>query len=222
MNPGKLSPFENKFLVARVACVWLAVICLSWGVVAPVAADPVVDKDRDRKKDSEEVEVKNFGRVNDHIFRGSQPDDEEYQQLALRGIKTVIDLREDAKIKARILSEKAGLKYINLPLKAKQPPTKEESDRFLMLVNDQANWPVYVHCAGGRHRTGVLIAVYRMEIDGWDVNRAYEEMKEFKFYSSWGYDDMKDYVFDYYRQMIQTRTHGAPATRARAVKNSGQ
>lgn len=176
-------------------------------------------KEKDKGKSSEECDVKNFGKINDHIYRGGQPDEDEYKQLSEIGVKTIIDLRNDAKTKARYLAEGTGMRYINLRLDSKVPPTKEESDKFLQIVNDQANWPVFVHCAGGRHRTGVLLAVYRMEVDGWNADQAYEEMKDFKFYSSWGHGDMKDFVFDYYRRLNQLRIQTAtvPTTRPRRV-----
>lgn len=195
----------------------LSACCCALFLAATVHASSEDGKHKERDKSSEEVEVKNFGNVNDHIYRGGQPEEDEYKKLAATGIKTVIDLRDDAKGKARKLTERAGMRYINLGLDDKTPPTLEESNRFLSLVNDQANWPVFVHCAGGRHRTGVLIAVYRMEVDGWNARQAYDEMKDFKFYSSWGHGDMKDYVFDYYRKMSETRWQNVtvPTTRAR-------
>ncbi len=47
-------------------------------------------------------------------------------------------------------------------------------------------------------------------------------MKDFKFYSSWGYGDMKDFVFDYYRNLNQARIRTAtvPASRPRRVGES--
>jgi hypothetical protein len=56
--------------------------------------------------------------------------------------------------------------------------------------------------AGGRRRTGAMVAVYRMSIDGWTVEQAYDEMKRFKFYTSWGHGCYKDYVYDYYRKTV--------------------
>lgn len=44
---------------------------------------------------------------------------------------------------------------------------------------DPVSGPVYVHCDGGRHRTGAMIAVYRMAIEGWDIQRAYREMRQY-------------------------------------------
>jgi protein tyrosine/serine phosphatase len=154
----------------------------------------------------QDAEVKNFGKVNDHIYRGAQPDRDEYKKLAAIGIKTIIDLRERPEKGARRLAEDAGLQYLNIGLNDRRPPTESESNHFLQLVNDENNWPVYVHCAGGRHRTGVLLAIYRMEVDGWDVRRAYEEMKDYKFYSRFGHGDMKDYVFEYYDKMKARRS----------------
>jgi protein tyrosine/serine phosphatase len=48
-------------------------------------------------------------------------------------------------------------------------------------VDDPANQPVYVHCVGGRHRTGVMTAIYRMIDDKWTPDRAFQEMKSYKY-----------------------------------------
>lgn len=145
------------------------------------------------------VTVENFGKVNDHIYRGAQPTSDSYRQLAAIGVKTVLDLRGDSKRDSKILAEEAGLHYINLPLADKRYPQPDAAQRFLEIVNDQSIWPVYVHCAGGRHRTGAMIAVYRITIDGWDVDRAYQEMKDYGFYTRLGHGCYRDYVNNYYR-----------------------
>jgi len=151
--------------------------------------------------DRASVDIENFGKVNDHFYRGAQPKGRNYEQLAALGIKTIVDLREDAKDDARSATERAGMRYFNLPMKEKSYPQAETAARFLQIVNDQANWPVFVHCAGGRHRTGVMTAVYRMAVDGWGVDQAYQEMKRYDFSTSWGHGCYKDYVFDYYRDL---------------------
>ncbi|MBX3278803.1 MAG: tyrosine-protein phosphatase [Acidobacteria bacterium] len=153
------------------------------------------------------VDIENFGKVNDHFYRGAQPKGRNYEQLAALGVKTIVDLRDDADRDARTNTERAGLRYINLPMKEKSYPRAETTTRFLETVNDQANWPVYVHCAGGRHRTGAMTAVYRMSVDGWNIDQAYKEMKQFDFYTSWGHGGFKDYVYDYYRD-LQARAQG--------------
>jgi protein tyrosine/serine phosphatase len=171
----------------------------------------------------QDTDVKNFGKVNDHIYRGAQPDGEDYKKLAAIGIKTIIDLRERPEKDARRSAEDAGLQYLNIGLNDRRPPTESESNHFLQVVNDENNWPVYVHCAGGRHRTGVLMAVYRMEVDGWVATRAYEEMKNYKFYSRFGHGDMKDYVFEYYDKMKARRSALlSPELKARQATGDGR
>jgi protein tyrosine/serine phosphatase len=163
------------------------------------------------------AEIENFGKVNDHFYRGSQPEGRNYEQLAAFGVKTIVDLREETDREERASAERAGLRYINLPMKDKSYPQAGAAPRFLEVVNNQANWPVYVHCAGGRHRTGVMTAVYRMSVDGWNIEQAYREMKQFDFYTSWGHGCYKDYVYDYYRDH-QARAQGQrsePATSRR-------
>ena len=41
-----------------------------------------------------------------------------------------------------------------------EPPTNEQLAQFLRIVNDPVQQPVYVHCKGGRHRTGVMTAAF--------------------------------------------------------------
>ena len=152
------------------------------------------------------VEVENFGQVTDFYYRGGQPRGDEYNQLAGIGIKTIIDLRDDPKDYAKGLTEQAGMKYVNLPLNDKDYPPPDTASKFLSLVNDRENWPVYVHCAGGRHRTGAMTAVFRMTVQGWDAGRAYEEMKDYDFYTRFGHKVMKRFVFDYYRGLKQAES----------------
>ncbi|HMV85021.1 MAG TPA: tyrosine-protein phosphatase [Blastocatellia bacterium] len=160
-------------------------------------------KDKDEKKSTTDAGVSNFGKVEDFYYRGAQPKEDEYERLAALGIKTIIDLRDDPKDYAKTKAEYAGMKYINLPMSDKEYPSADAADKFLSMVNDKANWPVYVHCAGGRHRTGAMTAVFRMKMQGWDVDQAYDEMKGYDFYTRWGHKAMKTFVFDYYRGLVQ-------------------
>lgn len=184
---------------------YLFLIVLSLAVILPQAAQAFHEKEgKSEKKETnpyDDVEVENFGKVTDFFYRGAQPKEEEYFQLAHLGIKTVVDLRHDPKSGAREWARRAGLRYINLPMSDKDYPSEDAATRFLALANNQENWPIFVHCAGGRHRTGVMTAVYRMTMQGWDIERAYDEMKDYDFYTRWGHKAMKQYVYDYYRQM---------------------
>jgi protein tyrosine/serine phosphatase len=178
-------------------------MALAMGVISYARSN---DKDSEHSKAGVvEVDVNNFGQVTEFYYRGAQPKGDEYSQLAAIGVKTIIDLRDNPKDYAKTLAEEAGLKYINFPLSDKDYPPPDAAPKFLELVNDEANWPVYVHCAGGRHRTGAMTAVFRMTMQGWDADRAYEEMKDYDFYKRFGHKAMKRFVFDYYRDLNNKR-----------------
>jgi protein tyrosine/serine phosphatase len=157
----------------------------------------------------ENCKIKNFGKVTDQYFRGAQPKPEEYTQLADLGVKTVIDLRDDAEGFAKTKASAAGLNYLNLPMSDTVYPKQETIQRFLELVKDQSNFPIYVHCRGGRHRTGVVTAVYRMTFDGWDIDKTYNEMKDYDFYTRWGHKQMKTFVFDFWKTLQAKRQEEA-------------
>jgi tyrosine-protein phosphatase SIW14 len=72
-------------------------------------------------------------------------------------------------------------------------------------VNDPANQPVYVHCVGGKHRTGVMTAVYRMTQDGWTADQAFKEMKQFKFGADFLHKEFKEFVYSFYSQLAHTK-----------------
>ena len=59
----------------------------------------------------------------------------------------------------------------------------------------------FVHCAGGRHRTGAMGAVYRYQNYNWSFDQVFAEMKQYDFYTSWGHGAFKDFVKDYYDHM---------------------
>src|SRR5436190_6912164 len=151
--------------------------------------------------------IKNFGKVNDQYYRGSQPTQSQVAALKAMGVKTIIDLRRDYVPEERQWASAAGLNYFNLPLKANQRATKDQTDYFLKLVNDPGNRPVYVHCKGGKHRTGALTAVYRITRDAWTAVQAWEEMKKYDFNDSifGGPVDQKNFVFEFYKEFVQAR-----------------
>ena len=147
--------------------------------------------------DLSKVTIKNFGQMDDRFFRGAQPKENDYQQLAALGIKTVIDLQDDPTTYEKQNVEALGMKYINIPMSDKDYPETAKIDQFLKLVDDPSTGKFYVHCAGGRHRTGVMGAVYRFNHYKWDYDQVYAEMKKFDFYTRWGHGDMKKFVQDY-------------------------
>jgi protein tyrosine/serine phosphatase len=187
----------------RLPKILFALAVLSLSLVSPAAPIRHDEQSDEKSAATARIRIENFGKVNDRFYRGSLPKQPDCSGLVALGVKTVISLRHRPDERVRQSAERAGMRYINLPMNVRGYPPADLAPRFLDLVNDPENWPVYVYCHGGRHRTGVMTAIYRMAIDGWDVQRAYAEMRQYGFYKRWGHGPMKNYVFDYYRQLQQ-------------------
>ena len=141
--------------------------------------------------------IDNFGEISSTYFRGAQPEGDDYAALVKFGIKTVVDLQADGEVSEQQLVENAGMKFHRIPMTTRVTPTPDQIASFLKLVNDPANQPVYVHCAGGRHRTGVMTAIYRMTHDAWTSEKAFKEMKQYKFGADFLHPEFKKFVYAY-------------------------
>src|SRR5205823_5843780 len=106
-------------------------------------------------------------------------------------------------------AEAAGMRYVNVAIPDKSYPTDEMVSQFLKTVDDPQTGVFYVHCAGGRHRTGDMGAVYRFNKDGWDFDKVYKEMENYDFYTSSGHGKQKDFVIDYAKKMEIAKLHPA-------------
>src|SRR2546430_180414 len=118
--------------------------------------------------------IDNFATVEPGLYRGAQPSAAGVDELARRGVKTVIDLRDDALPEERTLVLRAGMSYINIPTDAAiVSPAK--IDQCLEHLKT-APRPIFVHCRMGRDRTGLEIAMYRIEVLGWPREKAIREL----------------------------------------------
>lgn len=118
-------------------------------------------------------------RVDDHVYRGSQPRKEDYPLLAKMGIRTVLDLRGGPIHKPREQKEveAAGLRYISVRLSGFFAPTYEQMNRILGMLQGSGT-PVFVHCRLGDDRTGLVIACYRIVHDHWTNEQALAEARQ--------------------------------------------
>jgi protein tyrosine/serine phosphatase len=164
---------------------YAAALVVSIALAAPAAAGSA-------------IKIDNFGRVDATLYRGAQPQGQDYADLKALGVKTVIDLTsDDADPNERAMTERAGMTYVQIPMTTHTAPTPEQQAEFLRIVNDPASQPVYVHCVGGRHRTGVMTATYRMTHEGWSADQAFKEMKQYNFGSDFLHPEFKQFVYTY-------------------------
>src|ERR1700732_3360087 len=118
------------------------------------------------------INIKNFGKMDDRFYRGAQPKAEDFKELKALGIQTVIDLRDDPMSYEKGAVEALGMRYVNIPMSDSSYPKEESINTFLKVVNDPTTGKFYAHCAGGRHRTGVVGAVYRFTVKQWNYDKA--------------------------------------------------
>jgi hypothetical protein len=69
-------------------------------------------------------------------------------------------------------------------------------EQFLALMDNPENYPVLIHCRAGLHRTGCLVAVYRMEYDHWSMEQALGELKAHGF-GEYASTDFNEYIAQY-------------------------
>lgn len=162
------------------------------------------------------IRIKNFGQMDDRFYRGARPKEEDYKALAAIGVKTIIDLTDNSREYEQPAVEAAGLRYVNIPMVDKSYPSMAQVSEFLKVVDDPATGKFFLHCAGGRHRTGVMGAVYRFTHDNWDLSQVMAEMNQYEFNSGMGHGKQKDFVQDYWNQFQAKRVSaGAAATATR-------
>lgn len=143
-----------------------------------VSSIGILDGDRETVRLHGLPGLSNVGLVAPGIFRGAQPRTEGFETLRRMGIRTVINLRPGRDERAKV--EAAGMRLVHIPMKAED--VKSEAVRkVLSAMTDPANQPVFVHCKRGKHRAGVVMAVFRMEKEGWSRKEAKAEMRVFGY-----------------------------------------
>ncbi len=126
--------------------------------------------------------VPNFAVVSPVLSRGGQPTREGFRALRERGIRTIVALRWGHDDHAAL----AGLGLNSYRLRAKQwHPETEDVVRAMKVILTPEYQPVFVHCQAGKDRTGLVVAVYRILVDGWSVEEAIAERKGFGAADMW-------------------------------------
>jgi len=101
------------------------------------------------------------------------PADEIVGVMQQNGIRTVFDLRDserDLIANERTAVEKAGLRYVNVPMSATEP-TQDDMQRFLAAMKG-TELPALVHCQHGQNRSVLAASVWRIEQLGWTNEQA--------------------------------------------------
>jgi protein tyrosine/serine phosphatase len=148
--------------------------------------------------------IDRFRRVDARLYRGAQPDAEGFRYLQQLGVRTVINLREEAdavRTNERRIVESLGMTYVSLPVKdgsiftASRRIPEETVRTFLDLVVTTAPGPIFVHCRRGTDRTGALVGLYRIAQHGWSGAEAQAEARQVGM--RWWYSGLKRQIAEF-------------------------
>lgn len=155
----------------------------------------------------------NFHRISDRLYRSAQPTEEGLKELRRAGFKTVVNLRA-FHTESRPLSV-LGIRQEHIFFKTWHPE-EEDVVRFLKLVTATNTAPVLVHCQHGADRTGTMIAIYRIAVEGWSKKDAIKEMtgEQFGFHKFWG--NLLRFINDLDVEAVRKKAGITPASTGKA------
>jgi len=152
--------------------------------------------------------VPNYAVVSKVLCRGAQPTSLGYAELARAGVKTIVSLRVLLTRRKQLAGH--GFRYHHISVKHVHPE-EEDVVAFLAIVTNPDNQPVFVHCREGVDRTGMMVAAYRMVVQGWPMEKALAEMKRMGFHEI--NEPIEDYIEDLDVAAIKRRLARTPPPR---------
>jgi len=119
-----------------------------------------------------------FAKVDQHLFRGGEPSDEDLKMLKdVCGVKKIISLDGDIGAAIDDKCKELNLEHIVIPL------TDGNGQNVDKMPSEVQQWtsggPAYVHCKHGKDRTGMACAMYRVFVNGWNADAALKEANAF-------------------------------------------
>jgi len=150
--------------------------------------------------------IENFCQVTPKVlWRGAKPDKDGAAWLVEQGVRTIVNLESlhddrDAFTQARLANNGSyEVDYFRVrdwePLPAIAPELSDDHVAHFLAIMNQAPKPVYVHCRSGENRTGVMVAAYRVIVEGADDDAAIEKaINEMEGYQGFWFKTDANYI----------------------------
>lgn len=122
----------------------------------------------------------NYKQIDDGIFIGPQPTEQDLEGAKQQGIRTVIDFRmpsETATVNADLVSS-AGLEYVNVPVNKAALSDQQIGELDAAMTRKEG--PYLLHCATGT-RAAMFLALSRAKQNGWTAARTFQEAESMGF-----------------------------------------
>ena len=137
--------------------------------------------------------LKNFYKLDEHVYRSAQPDEEGFEYLKTLGIKNILNLRDYHKDAPR--SKNPGMNLYRVEMDAGKIRTSDVA-AALRFIN-QSEGPVLIHCWHGSDRTGTISALYRIVFQNWSKEEAIDEL----MHGGFGYHAIYKNIPEFIRQV---------------------
>ncbi len=127
--------------------------------------------------------LKNWYQVDENVYRSSQPDRKGFEEVAKKGIRTILNLRSAHSDTALV----SGLGFLVVEVPMTAVGFKEEDIVKALRAIQSAPKPMLIHCQLGSDRAGVVVAMYRIIFEGWPKQDALDELVNggFGFHNFW-------------------------------------
>ena len=182
INSGHFSTVNSIVSAARRRAVaWVVFFAIGASAAPPQTQQDSPQRPHAPARRITVVGVSNFGEVTPRLYRGGQPKGTGYEHLKKMGVDIVVDLRLSGRDAEKLNVTKAGMKFVALPWHCLAPKDHVFA-KFLKLLQENPEKKVFVHCRYGDDRTGMMIAAYRMAVQGWTPDEARREMQKFGFH----------------------------------------
>lgn len=136
--------------------------------------------------------LKNFYKLDEHVYRSAQPDENGFAYLKTLGVTSILNLRDYHNDDPG--SKKPDLNLFRVPMDAGKLKTAEvvAALRFIR----QSEGPVLIHCWHGSDRTGTISALYRIVFQNWSKEEALDEL----MHGGFGYHAIYKNIPEFIRQ----------------------
>jgi len=116
--------------------------------------------------------LENWYKVDELVYRSEQPNDMGMAEIERFGIRRVLNLREFHNDEDEVKG--TGLKTFHLPINAAKIADADVIEALKIITS--SDQPILVHCWHGSDRTGTIVAMYRIVVQGWSRQAALDEL----------------------------------------------